>query len=157
MAKNKGKRDSNKSAYISKGLVPNISRSTVLGMRRDSRNPISVIMAQDRSDTHKHKIMSRPQNAAQRTLAAKYEKEFRERERANELLRQFEYVGLTKAAAIQAVRTNWEGKLIEKYLAKTQEFENKMRGLMKSRRISRDDAILVMRGKQPKSSINLRA
>ena len=158
MGKRKGNNKSDKKQYISNGLVPNITRSVVLGMRRDSRNPIDSMMRRARSDAHKNKIIDRPQNAAQRALAEKYKKEFQERDRIYSLMNQFRHVGLTEGAVIQALRTNWEGKLIEKFSEKAKGYEDKIRNIMKTKRVNREEAIMLSQGKKSNNPLrNLRA
>lgn len=158
MAKGKGKKNENKKSYISNGLVPNISRSTVLGMRRDSRNPIDSMMRRARSDAHKNKIIDRPQNAAQRALAEKYKAAFQERDRVYSLISQYRHVGLTEGAVIQALRTDWEGKLIEKFMGKAKTYEDKVRKIMQSKRVTREEAMMLANGKKLANPLkNLRA
>jgi hypothetical protein len=157
MAKGKKRSGDKKSAYISKGERPNISRKVVLGMRRDSRNPIDDMFSLARSDAHKRKVMDRPQNAEQRALAAKYKQEFQDRERVQTLMNQYGHVGLTEGAVIHAIRTNWEDKLINKFMAKAKANDDKIRQIMKSKRVTREEATLLAQGKKSKNPFNLRA
>lgn len=158
MAKGKGKKNDNKKQYISNGLVPSITRSVVLGMRRDSRTPIDSMMRRARSDSHKNKVISRPQGAAQRILAEKYKLEFQEQDRVYSLISQYRHVGLTEGAVIQALRTGWEGKLIEKFMAKAKTHEDKVRRIMQTKRVTREEATMLAQGKKLNNPLkNLRA
>lgn len=158
MAKRKGKKNDNKKQYISQGLVPSVSRSTVLGVRRDSRNPIDSMMRRLVSDAHKNNIISRPQGPAQRVLAEKYKLEFQEQERVYSLLSQYRHVGLTEGAVIHALRTGWEGKLIEKFMVKSKTHEDKVRRIMQTKRVTREEATMLAQGKKLNNPLkNLRA
>ena len=64
---------------------------------------------------HRSRVISSPQNAKERELKEKYLRERGVEMRCADLLKQFESVGLTRAGAIHAIKTDRVSELTEKW------------------------------------------
>jgi len=111
MARKKGGKSK---GFQSKGQRPNVSRWVRNAMRRDHKaNPSPESLAQARE--HRSRVINSPQNAKERELKEKYLRERGIEMRCTELLKQFESVGLTRAGAIHAIKTDRVSELTEKW------------------------------------------
>lgn len=108
MAKGKGK--SNTKSYVSKGLRKNVSRKTLIDMRKDrkAKRPVEDVLAKLR---HRDEVMRRG-TAKQ---VEKLEKAIYVEDRATELYTQYQEVGITWAACVQAVKTDYISQLHQKW------------------------------------------
>ncbi len=111
MARKKGGKSS---GFVSKGERRNVSRWARNAMRRDHKaNPSPESLTQARE--HRSRVISSPQNAKERELKEKYLRERGVEMRCADLLKQFENVGLTRAGAIHAIKTDRVSELTEKW------------------------------------------
>lgn len=109
----KGKRSSGKH-YQSKGQHSNISRWLKNANRRDRReNPTPEQNFQ--SSEHRRRVIASPQNAKERELKEKYLAEAMIENQCRELLKKYGAAGLTRAGAIQAIKTDYVSTLTEKW------------------------------------------
>ena len=110
MAKKGGK----SSGYISNGERPNVSRKIVLSMaadRRLNRSPFDT----ERSRSVRAEIIRQPRSAHDKVLADRYVEQDRVEFQAWKLIDQYREVGLERATAIQAVKTNYVEHLHTKW------------------------------------------
>ena len=108
------KKGGKSNGYVSKGQRPNVSRWSRNAMRRDNKaNPSPESIMQARG--HRSRVISSPQNAKERELKEKYLRERGVEMRCADLLKQFESVGLTRAGAIHAIKTDRVSELTEKW------------------------------------------
>jgi hypothetical protein len=111
MARKKGGKSK---GFQSKGQRPNVSRWVRNAMRRDRKanpSPESIMQASE----HRSRVINSPQNAKERELKEKYLRERGVEMRCTDLLKQFESVGLTRAGAIHAIKTDRVSELTEKW------------------------------------------
>ena len=111
MARKKGGKSK---GYISKGQRPNVSRWVRNAMRRDHKanpSPESIMQASE----HRSRVNNSPQNAKEQGLKEKYLRDRGVEMRCADLLKQFESVGLTRAGAIHAIKTDRVSELTEKW------------------------------------------
>jgi len=121
MARKKGGKSN---GVTSKGQRPNVSRWVRNAMRRDHKaRPSSESIKQARE--HRSRIISSPQNAKERELKEKYLRESGVEMRCADLLKQFESVGLTRAGAIHAIKTNRVSELTDKWRGRKSAKANK--------------------------------
>lgn len=100
--------------YTSKGERRNVARRAVLALRADRRaNP--TIKDMMKRHAHRQQILNSPKGAHEKKLAERYAEEDRVEFEAGKLLEQYGSVGLTKAAAVQAIKTNYTDRLHEKW------------------------------------------
>ncbi len=103
---------------VSKGERCNVMCWARNVMRREHKeNPSVASLIQAR--THRSRVISSPQNAKERELKEKYLRERGVEIRCADLLKQFESVGLTRAGAIHAIKTDRVSELSEKWRGKT--------------------------------------
>ncbi len=110
MAKGSGK----KTPYTSKGQRPNVARKTVNAMRRDRRLNPAIDSIFQRMD-HRRMVLSRPKDRNLAKLHKKYSTQEQVKNRAESLFKQFQGAGVTWAACIQAVKTDYIGQLEMKF------------------------------------------
>ena len=103
-----------KTPYTSKGQRRNVARSTINAMRVDRRLNPSVESIFQRSE-HRRMILSRPKDRSLARLYKKYSEQQAVELRAEGLFKQFQGAGVTMAACIQAVKTDYIGALEMKY------------------------------------------
>lgn len=108
-----GKKRSSGKHYVSKGERPNINKKTLLAVRRDLS--FERIL---QSEKHKSRVIQKPQSEAERALRLQYLETERVENKAQGLLKRFEKFGLTRAAAIQAVKTDCVSQLLDKWQKK---------------------------------------
>ena len=114
MARKKGGKSK---GNVSKGQRRNVSRWARNAMRREHKeNPSVASLMQARN--HRSRVISSPQNAKERELKEKYLREKGIEMRCSELLKQFGDAGLTRARAIQAIKTDRVSELSEKWRGK---------------------------------------
>ena len=103
-----------KTAYVSKGQRPNVSRQQLIMGRAERRaNPtVASMMA---SAEHKANILSRTKDKSIAPLREKYIEDDRVSRRAGELFKKYSAKGATYAACVQAVKTDWISSFENKY------------------------------------------
>lgn len=117
----KGKKSSGKN-YTSKGQRKNISRWAKLANRRERRaNPTPDQIAQ-REESIRQLIHS-PRNDSERKVREKLLAKQKVESYAEDLLRSYGEAGLTRAEAIQAVKTDFVPSLKEKWNKKLGEWK----------------------------------
>lgn len=111
MAKRKG---GNSNGYTSKGQRPNISRWSKKANRTENRaNP--SLASRFQTEEYRKRVITSPQNAKERALKERYLIEDSIDRQCSDLLKQFGSVGLTRAGAIHAIKTDFVSQLIEKW------------------------------------------
>ncbi len=109
----KGKKSS-ANGYTSKGQRRNVSRKTINAMAADRRaNP--RIQDTLKSMAARREIIRSPRSAHQKVLADRYSEEDRVEFQAWKLIDQYRDVGLERATAFQAVKTNYVEHLHTKW------------------------------------------
>ena len=108
------KSSATKSAYISKGQRPNVSRKILNSMRRERRENPSVKSMFQKSD-HRRLILSRSKDKSIAELHRKYVEEDRVIASANNIFLKYKSAGIKWAACIQAAKTDYLGQLEMKY------------------------------------------
>lgn len=112
------------SGYESKGERRNVARRTILDMRADRRaNPDWKDVM--KSEAVKAEVIRSPRGSQQKELADRYIMEQRIEAQAWKLLDQYGKVGMKRAAAIQAVKTNFVEQLHMKWSPLLKEYNEK--------------------------------
>ena len=107
----------NRIGYVSKGQRRNISRWVRNARRKENReNPI--LGAYMQAFEHRKRVISSPQDAYEKDLRNRYLEQNTVETKCVELLGQFGEAGLTRAEAIQAIKTDYIPSLINKWKAK---------------------------------------
>tara|TARA_Y100000034_G_scaffold34222_1_gene41933 strand:- start:10497 stop:10862 length:366 start_codon:yes stop_codon:yes gene_type:complete len=110
------KKKSSGKKYVSKGQRPNVTRATKNAMKRERvTSPESLLQ----SLTIRNRIKFKPQNKQEKELSEKYFKEDDIAIKARQLFYKYQGCGVTWAACVQAVKTDyvelfqkkWNGKL----------------------------------------------
>ena len=112
-----GTKNKSGKTYISKGERPNVNRKLRNSLRREFRaNPSVESILQ--SFNHRETAKSRPHDPKYKGLKEKYDAEEMVEVRAQRLMDKFNKAGITRAAAIQAVKTDKIGELEARYSKK---------------------------------------
>lgn len=100
--------------YVSKGERRNVSRKTRNMLRADKRaNPdIEDVL---KSLEFKTRIIDKPKGAKEKALQERYINEENTQQAALKIYEQYEKVGITWAACVQAVKTNFGEQLHTKW------------------------------------------
>ena len=98
-----------KSKYVSKGLVRNVSRKTLIELRAERKKVFNLRSWKARND-HRNFILSRHEPSYSK-LRKRYEYEEFVSGRATDLFEQYKNAGITWAACVHAVKTDWVPKL----------------------------------------------
>mgnify|MGYP000011726460 FL=1 len=114
MAKGKKSKGNN---YQSKGQRPNISRWSKLAQRREHKANPSIESIMQREAKIKQ-IISSPKNAEERAVKEKLILKQRQENLTSDLLKAYGEAGLTKAEAMQAVKTDYVPQLKVKWVDK---------------------------------------
>lgn len=112
----KGKKSSGKK-YTSKGERSNVSRWVKLANRKEQKENPSVASIMQR-ENHIKRIISSPKNEAERKIRSRVLEAQTVASQAEELLKVYGEAGLTKAEAVQAIKTNYIPTLKNKWDAK---------------------------------------
>lgn len=115
MAKKGGK----SKGYLSKGQRPNVSKKTRKLVRKE-RNEITDLL---QSRAKRDQVVLNPQNKKEKELRTKYLIEDEVLFKAGQLLFKYSKCGLTKAAAVMAVKTDRVNNLTQKWSKKLIEWE----------------------------------
>lgn len=100
--------------YVSKGQRRNVSRQSRLDLAADHRaNPSLKDMLKRLA--YREEIIRHPRSAHDKVLADRYLEEDRVELQAWKLIDQYREVGLTKASAVHAVKTNYVEHLHSKW------------------------------------------
>lgn len=124
-----------KSAYVSKGQRPNISRKILNAMKSDRRTNPSVEDVMKRYK-YRQEIINKPRNSKQKGLRERYLEEDRVDLQAHKLMDQYRDVGLSKAGAVHAVKTNFIEQLHSKWSPRLKAFRDANKGKSKNKIIS---------------------
>jgi len=100
---------------------------------RDTKNQYEKVDAYFQSLKWRTRVIDRPQNAKERSLRDKYIKENDIESRSAYLLNRFAEVGLKKAEAIQAVKTDKVETLTNKWTPRLTEFKKVQDALRRGR------------------------
>lgn len=110
-------------SYISKGQRPNISRKICNDIRRRRRaDPLIEDIL--KRYFHRKEIIDKPRGKKQHELRDRYIEEERLSLQAFKLTDQYREVGLSKAEAMQAVKTNYTERLHAKWSPIIQRFRD---------------------------------
>lgn len=100
--------------YTSKGQRRCVARKTLNAMRRDRRENPSIDSLFQASD-HRRLVLGRPKDKNLAILYKKYVEEDRVNSRAEDLFKSFKSAGVTWAACVQAVKTDYIAQLEMKF------------------------------------------
>jgi hypothetical protein len=106
-----------RTGYVSKGQRRNISRwsrNTQRKEHRENPNLESYMQAVE----HRKRVISSPQNTHEKDLRNRYLEQATIKTKCIELLVQFGEAGLTRAEAIQAIKTDYISTLVDKWRGK---------------------------------------
>lgn len=105
---------SRKTGYTSKGERPNVSKKTLKDMKRFrvQNRPLADILA---SFNHRRRVIAKPQSDKERKLKERYIEEDNVFYVSGSLLQRFSCAGLTKAEAVQAIKTDMVPSLVNKW------------------------------------------
>lgn len=115
-----------KTPYTSKGQRPNVARTTINAMRRDRRLNPSIASIFQRAE-YRSMVLSRPKDRKLANLHKKYVEQEQIKSRAEGLYKQFIGAGVTWAACVQAVKTDYIGQLEMKYGRITAKVKEKLK------------------------------
>ena len=107
----------NRIGYVSKGQRRNISRWVRNARRKENReNPSLEACIQ--TFEYRKRVISSPQNVQEKKLRLRYLEQQTIETKCTELLKQFGEIGLTRAEAIQAIKTDYISTLVDKWRGK---------------------------------------
>lgn len=96
-------------------------------------NSNDILHAEYKSWLRKTRVIEKPQSARERELATQYEREREVETKAAQLLNLYGPVGLTRAAAIQAIKTDWVPSLTTKWNQRLGEWKRVQDALRRGR------------------------
>jgi len=113
------------SNYTSKGQRPNVSNRIRKAVKRNSTiSPTALITKHEK----RLQVMFNPQNTKERELAIRYRAEDEIATETQRLMSRFGKCGLTRSAAIMAVKTDYKDKLTRKWAPILREWNRKREG-----------------------------
>lgn len=127
MAKGK-KKNPSQGKYTSKGINSNVSVERKKALRRDfvANRPLSSIFQAFRNE---ERVVNSPKSDSERVRASKILARREVEKDAVVLFSKYGRCGLKWSAAVQAVKTKYVEKLIEKWSPKLRDWEKKQRAL----------------------------
>lgn len=134
MAKNKQKKEtpvSSKKSGVKISARPISKRYRKLF--KDNLSRFEQIDARLQSLRWKTRVIERPQNARERILKDKYLKELEVESQAAQLLNRFAEIGLSKAAAYHAIKSDKVDQLLNKWTPRLTEFKRVQEALKRGR------------------------
>lgn len=102
-------------------------------LKRRYPNANDLLRAEQQSWIQKTRVIEKPQSARERELKVRYEQEREVELKVAQLLNLYSPVGLTRAAAVQAVKTNWVPSLTTKWNQRLGEWKRVQDALRRGR------------------------